>query len=464
MELTTETSSGFGDYHESLLGGSSTCEETVRIEISSIEKYGKRYNAFTRVFSGRDGLALSRARQLDARVRGRGRFRPGPLFGLPVTLKDNIFLGGFPATNGSEFFSEFVPPVNADIVDILLAEGAIPLGKTNLHELALGVTGTSGYGGPIGNPVDPARISGGSSGGSAVSVRLAKGPIASIGSDTGGSVRLPAALCGVCGFKPSQWLLSTNGVFPLAPSLDHLGLFTGTMPDMSTLFHAIVRYDPPAKPVRPAKLIRIGVPSSYFTDDMDKRVAGDFARALERLGKQEALRLSRVKVEQDFSLFSRARGRITCREGSWFYEELLRSSGARRKMHKDVLSLMDRGLKTGTIEYTRAMNVRALSIDVVSRLLPGGLDVLAMPTSLVVAPRIDDVVGKETGPIRSLLTRNTELFNLCGFPALSVPMSVGGAGNLPTALQLVGRFGEDERVIAVGEFIWNVLHGGPRNQ
>lgn len=110
------------------------------------------------------------------------------------------------------------------------------------------------------------------------------------------------------------------------------------------------------------------------------------------------------------------------------------------------------------------MNVRVLSIDVVSRLLPGGLDVLAMPTSLVVAPRIDDVVGKETGPIRSLLTRNTELFNLCGFPALSVPMSVGGAGNLPTALQLVGRFGEDERVIAVGEFIWNVLHGGPRNQ
>ncbi|MDA4121874.1 MAG: amidase [Thaumarchaeota archaeon] len=464
MELTTQAPFGFREYHESLLAGSTSCEETVETEISSIEKYARKYNAFTRVFSGREGLALSRARQLDARVRGGGRFRPGPLFGLPVTLKDNIFLGGFPTTNGSEFFSDFVPPVNAEIVDILLAEGAVPLGKTNLHELALGVTGTSGYGGPIRNPVDPARISGGSSGGSAVSVRLAKGPIASIGSDTGGSVRVPAALCGVCGFKPSQWLLSTNGVFPLAPSLDHLGLFTRTMPDMSTLFHTITGSRPRAESVRPSKPIRIGVPSSYFTDDMDKQVAGDFARTLDRLGEQKAARVSPVKTERDFSLFSRSRGRITCREGSWFYEELLRSSEARKRMHKDVLALMDRGLKTGAIEYTRAMNARALSIDVVSRLLSGGLDVLAMPTCLVVAPRVDEVVGNETGPIRSLLTRNTELFNMCGFPALSIPMSLGAPGGLPTALQLVGRFGEDGRVLAAGEYVWNVLHTGQRNQ
>ena len=205
-------------------------------ELSNIDGYNRKLNTFITVFSGDHGLALSRAREINARLARKRPERRATLMGVPVAIKDNVFFAGFPTTDGSASFREFVPAVNATVVERLLGAGCIPLGKTNLHELALGVTSTSAYGGPIRNPSDPSRISGGSSGGSAVSVAMSRGPLLSIGSDTGGSVRIPAALCGVCGFKPSQGLLSTEGVFPLSPSLDHLGLLTKTVPDMSLAF------------------------------------------------------------------------------------------------------------------------------------------------------------------------------------------------------------------------------------
>ncbi|MDA4135004.1 MAG: amidase [Thaumarchaeota archaeon] len=449
-----------------MLSGRTSCEQRVAEEVASIDGYNRKLNAFIRVFSGSDGLALSRARELDLRLRDGGeRLDPGPLFGLPVTFKDNIFFGGFPTTNGSVFFRDFVPPINADIVDSLLGAGCIPVGKTNLHELALGVTGTGGYGGPIGNPVDPSRISGGSSGGSAVAVALSKGATASIGTDTGGSVRVPAALCGVCGFKPSQGLLSTVGVFPLSPSLDHLGLFTKTMPDMGLLFRALTRAKRNRREHASARrTMRIGVPSSFFTDDMDDEVSKHFSRTISKLGERSDVRVKAVRVTEDLRRYSRARGKITCKEGSWFYEELLRSPKAREGFHADVLALMDGGLRTGMFEYTRSLNLRARSIDAVYRLLSGGLDVLAMPTCLRTAPKIEEVLGRETGQMRSLLLRNTELFNMCGFPALSIPMNAGEGRALPTAIQLVGRFGEDERVVGVGERLWGALYPARRNQ
>jgi aspartyl-tRNA(Asn)/glutamyl-tRNA(Gln) amidotransferase subunit A len=449
-----------------LLAGKTSCEERVEGELAGAERYNAEFNAFTIIFSGSEGFALSRARELDLRLRDRGdRDNPGPLFGLPVTLKDNIFFGGFPTTNGSVFFRDFVPPVNADVVDKLLEAGCVPVGKTNLHELALGVTGTSGYGGPIRNPVDPSRISGGSSGGSAVSVALSAGATASIGTDTGGSVRVPAALCGVCGFKPSQGLFSTDGVFPLSGSLDHIGLFTKTMPDMALLFRALTGAK--ARKRRRAaaeRTVRIGVPSSFFTDDMDEDVSKHFFRTIAKLKERSDVRVKAVRVTEDLRRYSRARGKITCKEGAWFYEELLRSDEARKGFHADVLALMDGGLRTGVIEYTRALNLRARSIDTVFRLLSGGLDVLAMPTCLRTAPKVEEVLGKETGQMRSLLLRNTELFNMCGFPALSIPMNVGEGRGLPTAIQLVGRFGEDERVVGVGERVWGALYPARRNQ
>ena len=377
-------------------------------------------------------------------------------------MKDNIFFGGFPTTNGSLSFKEFVPSINADVVDSLLSAGCVPLGKTNLHEMALGVTGTSGLGGPIRNPVDQTRISGGSSGGSAVAVALSEAPTASLGSDTGGSIRVPAALCGVCGFKPSQGLLSTAGVFPLSPSLDHVGAFTKTMPDMGVFFRALQGMNSRRQSESSDGKLVVGVPSSFFTDDMAQDVSRDFDRTLARIRELPEVRLVQVHISEDLKKYSRARGRITCHEGSWFYEELLKSPVARKRFHPDVLALMDGGARTGFFAYTNALNLRARSVGMASKFL-SGLDVLAMPTCLRSAPKIEDVLGKETGEMRALLLRNTELFNMCGFPALSIPMNADREGSLPTGIQLVGRYGEDERVVWAGERLWNALYARRRN-
>jgi aspartyl-tRNA(Asn)/glutamyl-tRNA(Gln) amidotransferase subunit A len=345
----------------------------VEEELSNIGEYNKKHNAFITVFSGDHGLARSRAREIDARL---ARGRPGrgaPLMGVPVTIKDNVFFAGFPTTDGSASFREFVPAVNAEIVDRLLGAGCVPLGKTNLHELALGVTSTSAYRGTIRNPSDSSRISGGSSGGSAVSVALSHVPILSIGSDTGGSVRIPAALCGVCGFKPSQGLLSTDGVFPLSPSLDHLGLLTKTVPEMSLAFRTLVG----GRAVRKARP-RLGIPTRYFTQDMDETVSRDFLRSIDTLRGSGEFEVGDAQVEEDYSRYSRARAIIMCREAAWFYEEILRSPKLRRRVHQDVRTLMGGGLRTGMIEYLHSMNVRAGWTREAPRLLDG-LDALIMP-------------------------------------------------------------------------------------
>jgi aspartyl-tRNA(Asn)/glutamyl-tRNA(Gln) amidotransferase subunit A len=399
---------------------------------------------------------MSRARELDGRVSHRAGSLP-PLFGVPVTIKDNVWMAEFPTTDGSSSFEGFVPMVNAEIVDRLLAAGCVPLGKTNLHEFALGVTATSGLGGPVRNPCDPSRVSGGSSGGSAVSVAMSKGPLLSIGSDTGGSVRIPAALCGVCGFKPSRGLLSTFGVFPLSPSLDHLGLMTKTVPDMSLAFGALTRAG--RQRVRTS---RIGVPDAYFTEDMDDTVSRNFHRALDLLKGGGSFDLKSVPIKENYAKYSRARATAMCKEASWFYEQVLTSPATKPRIHQDVLALMQGGLRTGMVRYMHSIGLMADATRSMSALLEG-VDALVMPTCLIVAPKVEDVLGKETGRSRSLLLRNTELFNVSGLPALSVPMSEPSS-RTPTALQIVGRHGADSQVLSIAEKVWALLRPARANR
>ncbi len=442
--------SEFSAYHAARSRGETTCEARVREELENVARYNRKFNAFIMVFGGDKGLALSRARELDARARDRSGRRSSGLYGVPLAIKDNIFFGGFGTTGATYYFRDFVPNFNAEILDDALGSGCVPLGKTNMHELALGGTSAASYFGPVRNPHDPERVAGGSSGGSAVSVALAKGAVLGLGTDTGGSVRVPAALCGIMGFKPTLGLLSLEGVFPLSATLDHAGLLTKTMPDMVAAFDHIAHRDPTRNPRRrQGGRTRIGVPTKHFLDETEEKVARNFWRALDRMKASEEFSVVEVETDSSYERFTSARAAIQLKEAAWFYEELVKSKRISARMNPDVLALLRRGLRVGQVRYLGANLVRLESIRVFGRLLKG-LDALAMPTTRVVAPRLADVAGKEAGTLRKLLLQNTEVFNLSGFPALSIP-SNPREGDLPTSIQFACRLGEDSLALQTGE-------------
>jgi aspartyl-tRNA(Asn)/glutamyl-tRNA(Gln) amidotransferase subunit A len=425
-------------------------------ELDNIESYNERVNAFITIFGGKSGIALSRARELDKRLRAeRGKAASG-LFGVPLAVKDNMFFGGFPTTAATFYFKDFVPSLNADIVDDAMRLGCVPLGKTNLHELALGGTSAASFFGPVRNPHDVERVAGGSSGGSAVSVALSKGAVLGMGTDTGGSIRVPAALCGIMGFKPTQGALSLEGVFPLSPTLDHPGLLTRTMPDMVKAFEQLRGARRPRGPARRVRRrIKVGVLTGHFQEETEEKVLKNFWRAIDRMEASGTFVAVEVPTDSSYERFTRARGYIQLKEAAWIYEELVNSEKVAARMNPDVVMLLTRGSHVGQLRYLGANLVRLESIRVFGRLLRG-LDALAMPTTRVVAPKVDDVLGKEAGRLRRLLLQNTEVFNLCGFPALSIPSNPGSA-ELPTAMQLACGLGEDELVLRAGDLAMRAI-------
>jgi aspartyl-tRNA(Asn)/glutamyl-tRNA(Gln) amidotransferase subunit A len=435
--------------------GELTCEERVDEELGNVARYDKKLNAFVAVFGGDRGLALSRARELDARLGARRGEGAAGLFGIPLAIKDNICLGGFPTTAATYYFKDFVPSLNAEIVDDALGLGCVPLGKTNMHELALGGTSAASYFGPVRNPRDPDRVAGGSSGGSAVAVAEAKGSILGLGTDTGGSVRIPAALCGIMGFKPTLGSLSLEGILPLSATLDHAGLLTRTMPDMARAFRQLTGARRPRGPAKRSRKVRVGVLSGHFLEETEEKVSRNFWSAVDRMGRSENFTVAEVRTDSSYERFTLARGAIQLREAGWFYEELVKSSKVAAQMNQDVVTLLRRGLRIGQLRYFGANLVRLESIRVFGRLLKG-LDVLAMPTTRVTAPKLSDVVGKEAGRLRRSLLQNTEVFNLCGFPALSIPTNPGAA-ELPTAIQLACNLGEDELALEAGELAMRAI-------
>jgi aspartyl-tRNA(Asn)/glutamyl-tRNA(Gln) amidotransferase subunit A len=426
-------------------------------ELDKIERYNPRLNAFITVFGGPNGIALSRARELDKGLRAEKSKVVSGLFGVPLAIKDNMFFGGFPTTAATFYFRDFVPSLNADIVDDAMRLGCIPLGKTNLHELALGGTSAASFFGPVRNPHDVERVAGGSSGGSAVSVALSKGAVLGMGTDTGGSIRVPAALCGIMGFKPTLGTLSLEGIFPLSATLDHAGLLTRTMPDMVKAFEQLSGGRKPRGPAgrRGGGRIRVGVLTGHFQEEVEGKVSKNFWRAIDRMEASEDFVAVEVPTDSSYERFTGARGAIQLKEASWFYEELVRSEKVSAKMNADVLTLLRRGMQVGQVRYLGANLARLESIRVFARLLKG-LDVLAMPTTRVVAPRLDEVLGKEAGRLRRLLLQNTEVFNLCGFPALSIPSNPGSA-ELPTAIQLACGLGEDELALRAGDLAMRAI-------
>ena len=412
--------------------------------LEHIESAEKRLNAFITVLPEK---ALEAAARVEKEIQS-GQYR-GSLHGVPIGLKDLIYTAGIRTTMGSAFFEDYVPDYSATCVSRLEEAGAIIIGKTNTHEFAYGPTGDRSYFGPTRNPYDPARIPGGSSGGSGAAVAAGL-CYAALGSDTAASVRVPAALCGVVGMKPSFGRVSKSGVFPLAWTLDHVGPLTRTVEDNALLLNALAGYDardPYAAKrstedftrelQRPVRDGSVGVPGNHYFEHVEGEVEGRVREATEvfRSLGAEVREVELPHLPQAL----KAQRIVLAAEAYAVHEERLESEPG--KFGEEVRERIRDGENLKAYRYARAQQVtRRRSLEEFGHAL-GEVDVLLTPTVPIAATEIGQREVETNGHsehVFSVLTRLTGPTNLNGLPSLSVPCGFTSSG-LPIGLQLIGR-------------------------
>ncbi|MBC6456643.1 amidase [Actinomadura sp. HBU206391] len=431
------TGHSVADLGRALRTGTVTAVGLVKGALASISDLDADLGAFVTVAAER---ALAAALQADAELAA-GVDR-GPLHGIPMGIKDIIEVEGLRATMGSAHYADHVSTVDAECVRRLRAGGAVIVGKTTTHEFAYGPTGDRSANGPSRNPYDPTRMSGGSSGGSAVAVAAGMVPVA-LGTDTGGSVRIPAALCGVAGFKPAHGVIPADGVFPLAPTLDDVGVLARTADGCRVAYRVLA--DLPAGPGGPGVDVRrIGWvrPGALFETDHD----------IERLTRAA---LSPVGAEVEEVELPGAAGMsetYSAIQGSEAYEvHADRVAADAALFDPEVLERLRLAAETAGWRYVRALRDRGRLQNEMSALL-SRYDVLALPTTPLVAPplgaRTTEINGTAVG-VRPAMLSMTSPWNVCGLPALSVP--AGMVGSLPTGLQLITGPGREDLLFGVAE-------------
>ncbi len=390
-------------------------------------------------------LAMEQAIRAEAELfapRGRDR---GPLHGVPISLKDNICTAGIRTTAGSKILNDFIPTEDAAVVGQLKNAGAVILGKTNMHEFAYGVTSNNPHFGPVHNPWDLFRIPGGSSGGSAAAVAagLCYG---SIGSDTGGSIRIPASLCGVVGLKSTLGRVSVEGVIPLSPKLDCVGPLARSVHDAALLLEPIlqrVKGEPSPRtleksPAKPRKFT-LGVPKQFFLDVVSQDVYSVFDQAIRILKKQGArlkeISVSLLKETED------AGNQIAWAEATHYHQQAGWFPLRAADYGDDVRSRLEMGTKVSATVYLSALDFREKFIQQFHLALQNaGVDALAVPTTPITAPLIGQEaihLGDIDHSTRALLLRPNRPANLAGVPAISIPCGFTPE-NLPVGLQLIG--------------------------
>ena len=391
----------------------------------------------------------ARAAADAADARARAGIALGPLDGAIVSIKDLFDVAGEVTRAGSKVLAAEGKPAAADApaVQRLRAAGAVIVAKTNMSEFAFSGVGLNPHYGTPGNPADRARVPGGSTSGGAVAVAEGLCEIA-IGTDTGGSTRIPAALCGIVGFKPSKFRIPTEGAFPLSYTLDSVGPMARTVADCA-LADTILAAEPPhaPEPAPPAPLagLRLGVAQGLPLKDMDDAVSARFAAALARLAKAGA----RVS-EETLDLFdalreANARGGFAPPEAYAIHRERLARQGG--EVDPNVRARIERGREMTAADYVELVQARArLKTAMDARL--ADLDALVMPTTPIVAPKLSDVATPDSfSPRNMLLLRNTAIVNFFDLCAISLPLPRDGG--LPVGLTLVARNGHDRRLFRI---------------
>ena len=431
--------------------------ELVRFLLDRIARLNPRLNAYITVAAEQ---ATKQAKKAQAELfapKGRKRDR-GPLHGIPVSLKDNIYTEGIRTTAGSKILRDFVPLHDAPVVASLKSAGAIILGKTNMHEFAYGVTTENPHYGPARNPWDRERSTGGSSGGSASA--LAAGLCyGSIGTDTGGSIRIPASLCGVVGLKPGLGRVNADGVVPLSPTLDAVGPLARSAVDVALQWEAIcIRRNGESRMLRGKSFAsrgrrpRLGIPQEFFFDVIEPEIQILFESAVRILQKHGA-RLKKVslpllKESED------AGNQIAWPEATLYHQEAGWYPDRAGEYGVDVRSRLEMGTKVSAVKYLRALELREQFIAGLHLTMQENeIDALVVPTTPIAAPRIGEesiTIGNVAHPARALLLRLNRPANLAGVPAISVPCGFT-QGGLPAGLQFIGAVGAEGLLLELAQ-------------
>ena len=428
--------------------------EVVGALLERIEVVDEELNAFITVLPEK---ALEEAARAEKEIAA-GEYR-GPLHGVPVGLKDLICTKGVRTTMGSAFFEGYIPDYSATVALKLEEAGAIIVGKTNTHEFAYGATGDRSHFGPTKNPYDPGRISGGSSSGSGAAV-AAELCYAALGSDTAGSIRIPSALCGVVGMKPTFGRVSKRGVFPLSWTLDHIGPLTRTVEDNALLLNTLAGHEPkdPYSADRPigdfTRVLRrdirssaVGVPANFYFEHVEDEVK---QRVIESIDVFRSLGAEVREVEVPNLQETLKAQRLTlAAEAYAVHEERLKSEP--EKFDDEIREHILDGERLKAYRYARAQQIKRRSLEEFEHVLRK-VDVLLTPTVSIAATEIGqreiDINGYREF-IDLALTRLTGPTNLNGLPSLSVPCGLTGSG-LPVGLQLIGRPFDEATVYRYG--------------
>lgn len=437
--------------------------DLIETTLERIAHLNPTLNAFITVL---EDSARQDAKNADMLIK-EGNYK-GPLHGIPVSLKDLIYVKGTRSTSGSKILSDFIPNYDSTVVKKLKEAGAIIIGMNNTHEFACGMTNINPHYGSSKNPWDIDRMSGGSSGGSAVAVSAGMTP-ASIGTDTSGSIRVPSSLCGVFGLKPTYGRVSKFGVQELAPSIDHVGPIARSAWDIAVVLQTIAGYDKldtstadlpvpnyiddlsekkyKDKDKKGPYKFKVGIPTEFFFDIIDSKVMRVFENFVDRLQGCNVSTIP-VHVEQTDKIFDSWRA-IRLGESAAVHEQWIKTR--RGDYGGNVIVMLEKGMEVTAVEYINAHKMRS-EIKAVFLNAMKGYDALLVPTTIIPAPKLDQTTVNINGDnieIYQALSRLTTVFDITGLPAMNIPGGFVKEENskLPIGVQLVGKPFEEETLL-----------------